>query len=186
MPPEVLVLCSLCRRPNPAVRGTCAFCNARLPEAPLPGRALSARSFEAPLGGGRHLSSREGALTFQASARAAPQAVALEALTGAVLVRRPTYEALAPAAAALVAALLVDGVAARGVLLVLALLLGALALLFRLHALQLTLGEGRRHQWRLGTAGRGSARERQLAATWVTLAEALRARGLPVEERTGL
>jgi hypothetical protein len=182
----VLVLCALCHRPNPAVRGTCAFCSARLPEAPLPGRALSARSFEAMLGGGRRLSSREGALSFQAGARAAPEAVPLESLRGATLVRRPTWEALAPAAAALLSALFVQDAAARLLLLLLAAVLAVLALTFRLHALELRLQEGGRRQWRLGTAGRGSAHERQLAAAWVTLAEALRARGLAVEERTGL
>jgi len=186
MPPEVLVLCAVCRRPNPAVRGTCAFCSARLPEAPLPGRALSARSFEAALGGGRRLSSREGELCFQPGARAAPHAVALAALAGATLVRRPTYEALAPALAALLAALLVQDGGVRVLLVLLGLLLTALALTFRLHALELHLHEGSRHHWRLGTAGRGTERERQLAAAWVTLAEALRARGLPVKERPGL
>ena len=185
MPPEVLVLCSQCHRPNPAVRGTCAFCSARLPEAPLPGRALSARSFDAALGGGRRLSSREGELTFQPGTRAAPEAVTLESLTRATLVRRPTWEALAPACALLVAALFLEAPLVRALLLILALVLAGLALAFRLHALELTLQQGRRRQWRLGTAGRGSARERQLAAAWVTLAEALRARGLPVDERPG-
>jgi hypothetical protein len=186
MPPEVLVLCSVCHRPNPAVRGTCAFCSARLPEAPLPGRALSARSFEASLGGGRRLSSREGELSFQPGEGETPHAVALASLSGATLVRRPTWEALAPAVACLLAALLVQDGAVRLLLVLLALLLTALALTFRLHALQLDLHEGRRRHWRLGTAGRGSERERQLAAAWFTLADALRARGLPVDERPGL
>jgi len=186
MPPEVLVLCAVCHRPNPAVRGTCAFCSARLPEAPLPGRALSARSFEAALGGGRRLSSREGELTFQPGARASPCAVALSSLSGATLLRRPTWEALAPALACVVAALLVEDGSGQLLLMLLSALLTTLALTFRLHALQLDLHEGRRQHWRLGTAGRGTARERQLAAAWVTLAEALRARGLPVEERPGL
>jgi hypothetical protein len=100
-------------------------------------------------------------------------------------VRRPTWEALAPACALAIAAPFVEVPLARALLVLLALVLAGLALAFRLHALELTLQQGRRRQWRLGTAGRGSARERQLAAAWVTLAEALRARGLPVEERPG-
>ncbi|RYZ38261.1 MAG: hypothetical protein EOO71_24725 [Myxococcaceae bacterium] len=185
MPAEVLVMCSACGRPQTAARRRCAFCNAVLPEAPLPpqGPVSPPPSRIAPLaldlGNGRGLSMDAERLTFLGRVGGPPLDVAWTRVRRLEWHTRPYVEALGLLAFALLGlwtpaqALRVMAFAAGVVGLL-------LAVLYRHQGLTVELEDGARLQWPLGMALRGSAREARLEAARVALREAGRARGVPV------
>lgn len=188
MPAEVLVMCSACGRPQSAARRRCAFCNAVLPEAPLPSRA-PASPVSSPgvpplsldLGNRRALAVNDAQLSFQGRPGGGPaldvpwtrvrrlewrtrlyfEALGLLAFTALGLLWAPTQAVRLMALAA--------GVIGLG-----------LVALYRHHGLTVELEDGTRMQWPLGMALKGSAREARLTAARATLADAGRVRGVPL------
>ena len=186
MPAEVLVMCSACGRPQSAARRRCAFCNAELPEAPLPLLAPASRpppppaaSVAVDLGNGRGLSVGAEKLTFQGRARGSPVDVAWMRVRGLEWRTRPYLEALGLLAFAVLgfwapeSPLRLMGFLAGGMGLL-------LAALYRHHGLTVVVEDGVRLQWPLGMALRGSSREARLVAARAVLTEAARNRGIPL------
>ncbi|WP_239988970.1 hypothetical protein [Corallococcus macrosporus] len=155
-----------------------------LPEAPLPGGPAPGEPFfVADLGGGRMLSGHGTRLFYQPHPSVMVPPVELDSLREARLESRFFREALALAAFALLGLLaqppalkvLGFGMAALGVL---------LAATCRSHGLVLVPRRGPEVRWALGLARRGSSRDTRLLATWASLAEALRVRGVAVTRET--
>ncbi|GMU11201.1 hypothetical protein ASNO1_74550 [Corallococcus caeni] len=187
MPAEVLVMCSSCGRPQTAARRRCAFCNAELPEAPLPPVAPAASAppprvspLALDLGNRRTLAVSDERLSFQGRPGGGPaldvpwtrvrrlewstrpylEALGLLAFTALGLLWAPTQAVRLMAFAAGVLGLLLAG-------------------LYRHHGLTVELEDGTRMRWPLGMAPRGSAREARLQEARAGLAEAGRARNVP-------
>ncbi|NOK21642.1 hypothetical protein [Corallococcus carmarthensis] len=187
MPAEVLVMCSACGRPQSAARRRCAFCNAELPEAPLPAVSPAAPTptprvspLALDLGNRRALAVNDEQLSFQGRPGGGPALdVPWSRVKRLEWRTRPYFEALgllaftalgfwAPAQAVRFMAF------AAGVIGLL------LAVLYRHHGLTVELEDGTRMQWPLGMAIRGSAREARLTAARAVLVDAGRARGIPL------
>lgn len=180
MPVEVLVMCGACGRPQPAGGPRCVECGAALPDAPRPAASEPRAPFlAADLGGGRTLSGEGERLSYRGGTTEPPQVVDLGNLRGLELQTRFFREALALGAFAVLGFVarapalkaVAFGVAVLGVL---------LAVLCRSHVLVLETSAPGRMRWPLGLARRGSARDAHLLAAWDTLAEVVRARGVPV------
>ena len=185
MPAEVLVMCSACGRPQTAARRRCAFCNAVLPEAPLPPQAPASpppppvAPLAVDLGNGRGLSVGAERLTYQGRPVGPPLDVAWTRVRGLEWRTRPYLEALG-----LLAFAVLGFWAPASPLRLMGFLAGALGLLlaalYRHHALTVVVEDGARLQWPLGMALKGSAREARLVAARVALTDTARARGVPV------
>ncbi|RKH53040.1 hypothetical protein [Corallococcus llansteffanensis] len=187
MPAEVLVMCSACGRPQSAARRRCAFCNAVLPEAPLPPPAPASRPPPSMgplavvnLGNGRGLSVGVERLTFQGRAKGSPVDVAWIRVRRLEWRSRPYLEALA-----LLAFTVLGFWAPYPAMRLMGFLAGAvgllLAALYRHHALTVEVEDGVKLQWPLGQALRGSAREARLVAGLAALTAAARSRGVPLD-----
>ncbi|WP_375744017.1 hypothetical protein NR800_02950 [Corallococcus interemptor] len=191
MPAEVLVMCSACGRPQTAARRRCAFCNAELPEAPLPPRSPEASEPPSPwpgvtplaldLGNRRALAVNDARLSFQGRPGGGP---ALDVPWARVKrlewSTRPYLEALGLLAFTALGLLWAPTQAVR----IMALAAGVLGVmltgLYRHHGLTVELDDGSRMRWPLGMAPRGSAREARLQVARAALAEAGRVRRVPV------
>ncbi|GHG83454.1 hypothetical protein JJE73_26815 [Comamonas sp. JC664] len=173
-------MCSACGRPQSAGRPRCIACEALLPEAPLPGGPAPGQPFlQADLGGGRMLSGEGTRLLYQPHPSVMVPPVELGSLREVRLESHFFKEALAllafvalgAIASVLVLKVFAFGMAALGTL---------LAVTCRSHVLVLEPREGRAVHWPLGLARRGSSRDARLLSAWGALAEAMRARGIPV------
>jgi hypothetical protein len=186
VPAEVLVMCDSCGRPQTAARRRCAFCNAELPEAPLPPLAASAppppRPGLAPvsldLGNRRALSVDAVKLSFQGRpGGGAPLDVPWARVRRLEWRTRPYLEALG-----LLAFTALGFFAPANPVRVMAFAAGVMGLLlmvlYRHHGLTVELEDGTRMQWPLGMAPKGSAREARLTSAWSALRDAARARGV--------
>ncbi|RKH45585.1 hypothetical protein D7Y23_25585 [Corallococcus sp. AB050B] len=190
MPAEVLVMCSACGRPQSAARRRCAFCNAELPEAPLPSRSSPGTPVPSPpgfsplaleLGNRRALAVNGEQLSFQGRPGGGPTLDVPWARVRRLEWRtRPYFEALGLLAFTVLGLLWAPTQAVRLLALVAGVIGLGLAALYRHHGLTLELDDGTRMQWPLGMALKGSARERGLEAARATLADAGRMRGVPV------
>jgi hypothetical protein len=183
VPAEVLVMCTRCRRPQPARRGPCGVCGEPLPDAPMPGGSAPGVPFLLLEVGGHTIAGMDKRLTYQASASAAPVAIELDKVRGVSLGRRLFLEALGLVLIALVLALLVPslrpvaaGLSGLGVL-------GAL--LWRRYSFLVVATDGGRLRWPLGVVRLGSGKARLLDAAWTSGADALASRGVAVQERSG-
>lgn len=183
MPAEVLVMCTKCRRPQPARRGPCVVCGETLPDAPMPGGAPPGAPFLLLEAGGHTIAWRDQRLTYQSRASAAPVAVELDQVRGVSLGRRLFVEALGLVLVALVLALLVPSLTPVAVGLSGLGVLGAL--LWRRYSLLVVAVDGGRLRWTLGVVRLGSEKARLLEAAWTAGAEALAARGVAVREGSG-
>jgi hypothetical protein len=175
-------MCTRCGRPQQAGAGRCAACGAELPEAPLPPGVGPAPSpfLSLELDGGRVLTGEDNRLVFRPGSSATPLLQELPRLRRLSLVRQPRLEALAVCAVALVMLLFVPWAPGR-VLLALVILAGvAFATSWQRYLLLLTSLEGVETRWVLGTARRGSQKERRLLSAWQVLESELRARGVGV------
>ncbi|WP_375772646.1 hypothetical protein NR798_17725 [Archangium gephyra] len=186
MPTEVLVMCKRCGRPQQAGAGLrCAACGGELPDAPLPsavGASSPERFLSAELPGGRVLVGEGNRLSYRPGAFATPFLLELPSLRRLSLVSRPLYEALVLSAGAIV---LLPFVAQQGVRVLLALLaLAGVALVRsgRRYTLVLESTGQVETRWVLGTVRRGSSVEQRLRSAWLTLADAVRSRGVKVNE----
>ncbi|WP_415835812.1 hypothetical protein, partial [Corallococcus soli] len=145
-------------------------------QAPPPPRIASVA---VDLGNGRGLSLDAERLTFQGRARGPPLDVPWTRVRRLEWRTRPYLEALGLLAFALLGfwarepAIQVMAGAAG----IVGLLLAAM---YRHQGLTVEVEDGARLQWPLGMALRGSAREARLEAARLALAEAARARGVPV------
>ncbi|WP_223644974.1 hypothetical protein [Corallococcus sp. EGB] len=191
MPAEVLVMCSACGRPQSAARRRCAFCNAELPEAPLPLRSPEAS--EAPpqspglpprvldLGNRRALSVNDAQLSFQGRPGGGPALdVPWTRVRRLEWRTRPYLEALGLLAFTALGLLWAPTQAVRLMALVAGVIGLGLVALYRHHGLSVELDDGTRMEWPLGMALRGSAREARLSAARAALAETGRVRGVPL------
>ncbi|WP_228558016.1 hypothetical protein [Myxococcus sp. AB056] len=152
-----------------------------LPEAPLPGGpAAEEPFFVADLGGGRMLSGQGTRLFYQPHPSVMVPPVELDSLREARLESRYFREALALTVFALLG-LWAQPVALKVLGLGMAALGGLLALTCRSHGLVLVPRQGAQVRWPLGLARRGSPRDTRLLAAWMSLAEALRVRGVAVD-----
>jgi len=182
VPTEVLVMCTRCRRPQPAREGPCVACGETLPEAPLPAGAAPQAPFLLMEGGGHAISGVDRRLTYHAEASAAPVVVELGKLQGVALGRRLFVESLALVPIALVLALVVPSLRPVAAVLSGLGLLGAV--LWRRYFLVVKAG-GERLQWPLGLVRLGSDRARLLDASWTAAAQALVSRGVAVRDGPG-
>lgn len=183
MPAEVLVMCTKCRRPQPARQGPCVVCGEPLPEAPLPGGASPDAPFLLLEAGGRTIAGKDRRLTYQARASAAPVAVELDSVRSVALGRRLFVEALGLVLGAFVLALVdssmrpvAAGLSGLGVL-------GTL--LLRRYSLLVVASEGGHLRWPLGVVRLGSKEAQRLEAAWTSGADALASRGVAVQEGSG-
>ncbi|TSC22751.1 hypothetical protein [Corallococcus sp. Z5C101001] len=178
-------MCSSCGRPQSAARRRCAFCDAELPEAPLPPLAPPPQSPGRPplsldLGNRRALVVSGDRLSFQGRPGGGPPLdVAWARVRRLEWRTRPYLEALG----LLAFTALGLWAPAREVRLM-ALVAGALGLLltalYRHHGLTVEVEDGTRLRWPLGMALRGSAREARLKAARVALEDTGRERGVPL------
>ncbi|NOJ95260.1 hypothetical protein HMI51_20260 [Corallococcus coralloides] len=193
MPAEVLVMCSACGRPQSAARRRCAFCNAELPEAPLPPRS-SPQASEPPapslpgvspltldLGNRRALAVNDTQLSFQGRPGGGPTLdvpwVRVRRLEWRT---RPYFESLGLLAFTALGLFWAPTQAVRIMSFAGGVIGLLLAVLYRHHGLMLELDDGTRMQWPLGMALKGSAREGRLTAARATLADVGRMRGVPL------
>jgi hypothetical protein len=186
VPAEVLVMCNSCGRPQTAARRRCAFCNAELPEAPLPPLAPAspppprAPPVAVDLGNGRALSADDVKLSFQGRpGGGAPLDVPWARVRRLEWRTRPYLEALG-----LLAFTALGFWAPTQPVRIMAFAAGIVGLmltvLYRHHGLTVELEDGTRMQWPLGMALGRSTREARLTAARTALAEAARARGVTV------
>ncbi|NNC04186.1 hypothetical protein HJC10_15210 [Corallococcus exiguus] len=191
MPAEVLVMCSACGRPQSAARRRCAFCNAELPEAPLPPRSREASESPAPLpgvtplvldlGNRRALAVNDRQLSFQGRPGGGPTLDVPWARVRRLEWRaRPYFESLGLLAFTALGLFWAPTQAVRIMAFMAGVIGLGLAALYRHHGLTLELDDGTRMQWPLGMALKGSAREARLTAARDTLAAAGRMRGVPL------
>ncbi|NNB96918.1 hypothetical protein HI113_23735 [Corallococcus exiguus] len=191
MPAEVLVMCSACGRPQTAARRRCAFCNAELPEAPLPPRSPEASESPAPLpgvspfaldlGNRRALAVNDTQLSFQGRPGGGPTLEVPWARVRRLEWRtRPYFESLGLLAFTALGFFWAPTQAVRIMSIAGGVIGLLLAVLYRHHGLTLELDDGTRMQWPLGMALKGSAREARLTAARATVADAGRMRGVPL------
>ncbi|RKH77760.1 hypothetical protein D7Y21_36850 [Corallococcus sp. AB045] len=192
VPAEVLVMCSACGRPQSAARRRCAFCNAELPEAPLPPRSPDALESPAPslpgvtplaldLGNRRVLAVNDTQLSFQGRPGGGPTLDVPWARVRRLEWRtRPYYEPLGLLAFTVLGLFWAPTQAVRIMSFAGGVIGLLLVVLYRHHGLTLELDDGTRMQWPLGMALKGSAREARLKAARATLADAGRMRGVPL------
>ncbi|MBN8227369.1 hypothetical protein JYK02_07575 [Corallococcus macrosporus] len=179
-------MCSSCGRPQTAARRRCAFCNAELPEAPLPplGPAASAPApRSAPLaldlGNRRTLAVSDEQLSFQGRPGGGPALdVPWTRVRRLEWHSRPYLEALGLLAFTALGFFWAPTQAVRLMGLVAGVLGVMLTGLYRHHGLTVELEDGTRMRWPLGMAPRGSAREARLHAARATLTDAARVRGV--------
>lgn len=193
MPAEVLVMCSACGRPQSAARRRCAFCNAELPEAPLPPRSsLEASEPPAPslpgvspltldLGNRRALAVNDTQLSFQGRPGGGPTLDVPWARVRRLEWRtRPYFEALGLLAFTVLGLFWAPTQAVRLMAFAAGVIGLGLAALYRHQGLRVELDDGTRMEWPLGMALKGSAREGRLTAARATLADVARMRGVPL------
>lgn len=188
MPAEVLVMCSACGRPQTAGRRRCAFCNAELPEAPLPPRPPDAPvpspgvpPLALDLGNRRALAVNDTRLSFQGRPGGGPALdVPWTRVRRLEWRTRPYFEALGLLAFTALGLFWAPTQAVRIMAFAAGVIGLLLAALYRHHGLTLELDDGTRMQWPLGMALKGSAREGRLTAARATLADAGRVRGVPL------
>jgi hypothetical protein len=178
-------MCSACGRPQSAARRRCAFCNAQLPEAPLPAASTSSAPPVPPpvallaldLGQGRGLAASGERLTYQGRREGPPFDVPWSRVRRLEWRSRPYVEALG-----LLAFSALGAFAPTPLMRWMAFAAGAvgllLAALYRHHGLSVEVEDGARLEWPLGMALRGSTREARLLAARATLEDAGRARGV--------
>jgi hypothetical protein len=183
VPTEVLVMCTRCRRPQPARKGPCVACGEALPDAPLPAASAPQAPFLLMEGGGHAISGVDRRLTYRADASAAPVVVELGKLQSVALGRRLFVEALALVPIALVLALVAPSLRPVAAVLSGLGLLGAV--LWRRYFLVVKVADGERLRWPLGLVRLGSDRARLLDASWTAAARALASRGVAVREGPG-
>lgn len=189
MPAEVLVMCSACGRPQSAARRRCAFCNAELPEAPLPPRSPDSPGSSPPgvspwvldLGNRRVLAVGDTQLSFQGRPGGGPTLDMPWARVRRLEWRtRPYFEALGLLAFTALGLLWAPTQVVR----IMALMAGVIGLglvtLYRHHGLTVVLDDGTRMEWPLGMALKGSSREARLSSARVALTEVGRMRGVPL------
>ena len=176
MPAEVLVMCLACARPQSAGPAHCAWCGSPLPSAPLPPTAQPPPDLEAGLGKGTLalIGDRLELRQHEAGRRQ----FAVQSVRSVRLVQRPLFEALLLALAC--ALLIVSCPWLWGRLLLVPVMVVSTALCFaeRRIRLKLTLENGQRARFDLGTAPR--ERADRLRRRFVPLAEALSQRGVEV------
>ncbi|NPC69827.1 hypothetical protein HPP05_08705 [Corallococcus exiguus] len=191
MPAEVLVMCSACGRPQTAARRRCAFCNAELPEAPLPPRSREAAESPASfpgvtplaldLGNRRALAVNDTQLSFQGRPGGGPTLdVPWTRVRRLEWRTRPYFESLGLLAFTVLGLFWAPTQAVRIMSLAGGVIGLLLVVLYRHHGLTLELDDGTRMQWPLGMALKGSAREGRLTAARATLADTSRMRGIPL------
>ncbi|WP_375758062.1 hypothetical protein [Corallococcus exercitus] len=180
-------MCSSCGRPQSAARRRCAFCNAELPEAPLPplSPAASAPTPRAAplaldLGNRRTLAVSGEQLSFQGRPGGGPALdVPWTRVRRLEWSTRPYFEALGLLAFTALGLFWAPTQAVRLLGLVAGVLSVMLTGLYRHHGLTVERDDGTRMRWPLGMAPRGSAREARLQQARSALADASRARNVP-------
>ncbi|MHA7629708.1 hypothetical protein [Corallococcus sp. M7] len=184
-------MCSACGRPQSAARRRCAFCNAELPEAPLPPRSREPSESPAPfsgvtplaldLGNRRALAVNDTRLSFQGRPGGGPTLdVPWARVRRLKWHTRPYFESLGLLAFTALGLFWAPTQAVRIMALVAGVIGLGLTALYRHHGLTLELDDGTRMQWPLGMALKGSAREGGLTAARATLTDAARMRGVPL------
>ncbi|WP_147442224.1 hypothetical protein [Corallococcus exercitus] len=180
-------MCSSCGRPQSAARRRCAFCNAELPEAPLPPMApaasappLRASPLVLDLGNRRTLAVNDEQLSFQGRPGGGPALdVPWTRVRRLEWRTRPYFEALGLLAFTALGLFWAPTQAVRLMALVAGVISVMLTGLYRHHGLTVELDDGTRMRWPLGMAPRGSAREDRLQQARSALADAGRARNVP-------